>query len=104
MREQGYTLSPVMDSDGQVIPYCYRVTRPGSREVKDVTGDTVDSYYVNVHPSVESCDCAFSGVHGERNRCKHAHFCLLMIREAALLLSPVVDLAEVLSEIGLGAA
>lgn len=99
MRQEGYTLSPVLDGEGRIIPFCYRVTRPAL--VQDVTGDTVDSYYVNVHPLTESCDCPFSGVHGERHRCKHLWFCRLMVAEAALLLSPCVDLRDVLEEIGL---
>ena len=98
MKAQGYRVEPVTDEQVGTIPYCYRVVRPCP--VRDVTGDTVDSYYVNLHPSALSCDCAYFGQHGERHRCKHWHFVTLTVREWAAALSPVVDLSEVLLEIG----
>ena len=100
MYEQGYRVHPMLDENGLPIAYCYRVSRPGNRAVKDVTGDTVDSYYVNVHPKALSCDCAYFGQHGERHRCKHVHYCLLQVKEWASMLAPLADLSEVLSEIG----
>ena len=91
MSEQGYRLVPMEE------PYCYRVVRPA--EVRDVTGDTVDSYFVCIHPQRTSCDCAWFGQHGAYHACKHIELCRLLLRQAFTLISPVADMSDVASEL-----
>lgn len=95
MSAQGYRLEPMGSA------YCFRVTRPREAPIQDVTGDTVTGYHVCIHPASASCDCAWFGIHGDRFACKHIQFARLFLEGALRLISPVADMCDVLTELGI---